>query len=162
MNDREVLKDWQRRRLNETLEEHDMRMDITSPWNVLAASNRKNERGDSAILPTSRRSSNGGHGNAAKANRRAEAAAQEAAGRAGVRAASTSPTPPPPQDGLPPREASIFTASIPLLPALDGGATRATAAPFLRERSPETGCDWVRVSLCLACGEGPSLVKCQM
>ena len=83
-----------------------------------------------------------------------------------MRAASTSPTIP--QDGLPPRVASIFSALMPLLPSLDGDATRATAAPFLRERasssnsSVATGCDWARVSLCLACGEGPSLVKFQM
>ena len=56
----------------------------------------------------------------------------------------------------------------PLLPTLDGDATRDTAVPFLRERaalsisSVATGCDWARFSLCLACGEGPSLVKCQM
>ncbi len=165
MIDREVLNDWQRRRLNETLDKHDMRMEDSMPWNVLAALHRENEREDSAMLPTSRSSSSGGHGNAAKATRRAEAAAQEA-GRAGVRAASTSPTIP--QDGLPPRDASIFPALMPLLPALDKNATRATAAPFLRERasssnsSVATGCDWARVSLCLACGEGPSLVKCQM
>ncbi len=72
--------------------------------------------------------------------------AAQVAGRAGVRAASTSPTIP--QDGLPPRDASIFLALMPLLPALDGDATRATAAPFLRERaslsnsSVATGCDW--------------------
>jgi len=52
---------------------------------------------------------------------------------------------------------------MPLLPALDGDATHATAIPFLRERGfLDTGCDWARVSLCLACGVGPSLVKCQM
>jgi len=141
-----------------------MRMDSDPPRNVLAALHRENERENSAMLPTttSRSSSNGGgRGNAAKATRRAEAAAHEAS-RAGVRAASTSPTPP--RDNLPPRQASIFPASIPtLLPALDGDATRATAAPFLRDRASETtGCDWARVSLCLACGEGPSLVKCQM
>jgi len=53
---------------------------------------------------------------------------------------------------------------MPFLPALDGDATRATAVPFLRERASDTGCDWARVSLCVACGEGPSLVlvKCQM
>ena len=51
---------------------------------------------------------------------------------------------------------------MPLLPALDGDATRATAVPFLCERASDTGCDWSRVSLCVACGEGPSLVKCQM
>ena len=74
-----------------------MRMDTTPPPNRLAALNRENERGDSAMLPTSRSSSSGGRGNAAKATRRAEVAAQEA-GRAGVRAASTSPKAP--QDGL--------------------------------------------------------------
>ena len=142
-----------------------MRMDSGPPRNVLAALHRENERENSAMLPTttSRSSSNGGRGNAAKATRRAEAAAHEAR-RVGVRAASTSPTPPP-QDNLPPRQASIFPALIPtLLPALDGDATRATAAPFLRDRaaSVTTGCDWARVSLCLACGEGPSLAKCQM
>ena len=164
MNDLEVLKNWHHRRLNETIEEHDMRMDSGPPRNVLAALHRENERENSAMIPatTSCSSSNGGRGNAAKATRRAEAAAQEAR-RAGVRAASTSPTPP--QDNLPPRQVSIFPALIPtLLPALDGDATRATAAPFLRDRaaSVTTGCDWARVSLCLACGEGPSLVKCQM
>ena len=166
MNDLEVVKDWHRRRLNETLEEHDLRMEGNIPWNVLAAFHRENEREDSAMLPTSHSSSNGGHGNAAKATRRAEATAQEAV-RAGVRAASTSPTPP--NGGLPPsRDVPIFPALMPLLPTFDGDATRATAAPFLREResssnsSVATGCDWVRVSLCLACGEGPSLVKCQM
>jgi hypothetical protein len=117
------------------------------------------------MLPTSHSSSNGGRGNAAKATRRAEAAAQEA-GRAGVKAVSTSPTIP--QDGLPPRDALIFPALMPLLPALDGDATGATTAPFLCERasssnsSVATGCDWAHVSLCLACGEGPSLVKCQI
>ncbi len=165
MNDFEVLKNWHHRRLNETIEEHDMRMDSDPPRNVLAALHRENERENSAMLPTttSRSSSNGGgRGNAAKATRRAEAAAHEAR-RAGVRAASTSPTPPP-RDNLPPRQEAIFPALIPtLLPALDGDATRATAAPFLRDRASETtGCDWARVSLCLACGEGPYLVKCQM
>ena len=106
---------------------------------------------------------------AAKTIRRAEVTAQEA-GRVGVRAASMSP--PIPQVaaavGLPPRDVSIFPALMPLLPALDGDATCATAAPFLRDRayssnsSVATGCDWVRVSLCLACGKGPSMVKCQM
>ena len=143
----DLLKNWDRRRFNETYEEHDMRMDSGPPRNVLAALHRENERENSAMLPTttSRSSSNGGRGNAAKATRRAEAAAQ-VAGRAGVRAASTSPTIP--QDGLPPRDALIFSALMPLLPALDGDATRATAAPFLRERasssnsSVATGCDW--------------------
>ena len=129
---------WYRRRLNETLEEHDIRMDTTPPPNILTVLNRENEGRDSAMLPTSRSSSNGGRGNAAKVTRRAEAAAQEA-GRAGVRAASMSPKAP--QDGLPPRDASIFTASMPLLPALDGDATRGTAVPFLRERASDTGCD---------------------
>jgi hypothetical protein len=136
MNDLEVLKNWHHRRLNETIEEHDMRMDSGPPRNVLAALHRENERENSAMLPTttSRSSSNGGRGNAAKATRRAEAAAHEAR-RAGVRAASTSPTPPP-RDNLPPRQASIFPALIPtLLPALDGDASRATAAPFLRDRA---------------------------
>ncbi len=32
----------------------------------------------------------------------------------------------------------------------------------LSNSSGATGCDWARVSLCLVCGEGPSLVKCQM
>jgi hypothetical protein len=163
MNDLEVLKNGHRRCLNETLEEHDMQMDSGLPRNVLAALHRENEWENSAMLPTttSRSSSNGGRVNAAKATRRAEAAAREAR-RAGVRAASTSPTPP--QDNLPPRQASIFPALIPtLLPALDGDAICATAAPFLRDWASEmTGCDWARVSLCLACGEGPSLVKCQM
>ncbi len=140
MNDLEVLKNWQHRRLNETIEEHDMRMDSGPPRNVLAALHRENERENSAMLrptTTSRSSSNGGRGNASKqAIRRAEAAAHEAR-RAGVsRAASTSPTPPP-RDNLPPRQqASIFPALIPtLLPALDGDASRATAAPFLRDRA---------------------------
>ena len=85
MNDLEVLKNWHHRRLNETIEEHDMRMDSGPPRNVLAALHRENERENSAMLPTttSRSSSNGGRGNAAKATRRAEAAAQEA-GRAEV------------------------------------------------------------------------------
>ena len=157
------MKNWERRHFNETYEDHDMRMDIGPPQNVLTALHRENEQENSAMIPatTSCSSSNGGRGNAAKATRRAEAAAQEAR-RAGVRAASTSPTPP--QDNLPPRQVSIFPALIPtLLPALDGDATRANAAPFLCDRALETtGCDWARVSLCLACGEGPSLVKCQM
>ena len=82
--------------------------------------------------------------------------------------ARLSTSPKAPHDGLPPRDASIFTASMPLLPALDGDATRATTALFLCERasssncSVATGCDWAHVSLCLACGVGPSLVKCQM
>jgi hypothetical protein len=80
-----------------------------------------------------------------------------------VRAASTSPTPRP-HGGLPPsRNVTIFPALMPLLAAFDGDATCASAVPFLRERSSvATGCDWARVSLCLACGVGPSLVKCQM
>jgi hypothetical protein len=106
MIDHEVLKDWQRRRLNETLDEHDMWMESSMPWNVLAAFHWENEWEDSAMLPTSRSSSNGGHGNAAKATRRAEAAAQEA-GRAVVMAASMSPTIP--QDGLPPKGCVDFS-----------------------------------------------------
>ena len=143
------MKNWERRHFNETYEEHDMRIDTGPPQNVLTALHRENERENSDMIPTttSRSSSNGGRGNAAKATRRAEAAAQEAR-RAGVRAASTSPTIP--QDGLPPRDASIFPALLPLLPALDGDATRATAASFLCERasssnssvSVATGCDW--------------------
>ena len=43
MNDREVLKDWHRRRLNETLEEHDLQMEGNIPLNVLAAFHRENE-----------------------------------------------------------------------------------------------------------------------
>jgi len=65
MNDREVLKDWHRRRLNETIDEHDMRMDSSPPRNVLAALHRENEREEeSAMLPTSRSSSNSGRENA--------------------------------------------------------------------------------------------------
>ncbi len=65
MNDCEILKDWHRRHLNETLDEHDMQMDSSPPWNVLAALHRENEREEeSAMLPTSRSSSNGGHENA--------------------------------------------------------------------------------------------------
>ena len=45
-----------------------MRMDSIPPPNVLASLNRVNERGDSAMLPTSHSSSNGGCGNAAKGN----------------------------------------------------------------------------------------------
>ena len=45
-----------------------MRMDSIPPPNVLAALNWVNERGDSAMLPTSHSSSNGGCGNAAKGN----------------------------------------------------------------------------------------------
>ena len=64
MNDREVLKDWHRRHLNETLDEHDMRMDSSPPRNVLAALHRENEQEDEFdMLPTSRSSSNGGHEN---------------------------------------------------------------------------------------------------
>jgi hypothetical protein len=69
MNDLEKLTVWYHRRCNETYEEHDMRMDSIPPLNVLAALNRVNERGDSAMLPTSHSSSNGGRGNTAKANR---------------------------------------------------------------------------------------------
>ena len=114
-----------------------MWMEGNIPPHVLAAFHWENEQEDSAMLPTSHSSSNGGCGNAAKATRRAEAAAQEA-GRAGVRAASTSPTIP--QDGLPPRESVIFLALMPLLPALDGDATRATTALFLCERASSSNC----------------------
>jgi len=69
MNDLEKLTVWYRRRRNETYEEHDMRMDSIPPLNVLVALNRVNERGDSAMLPTSHSSSNGERENAAKANR---------------------------------------------------------------------------------------------
>ena len=57
---------WHRRRLNETLDEHDMRMDSGPPRNVLAALHRENEReeAESAMLPTSRSSSNNGRENA--------------------------------------------------------------------------------------------------
>ena len=66
MNDREVLNYWHRRRLNKTLDEHDMRMDSGPPRNVLAALHRENEReeAESAMLPTSRSSSNDGRENA--------------------------------------------------------------------------------------------------
>jgi len=67
MNDREVLKDWHRtKRLNETLDEHDVRMDSSPPRNVLAALLRENEQREeeSAMLPTSCSSSNSGHENA--------------------------------------------------------------------------------------------------
>ena len=66
MNDREVLKDWHRRRLNETLDEHDVRMDSSLPRNVLAVLHCENEQeeAESAMLPTSRSSSNNGHENA--------------------------------------------------------------------------------------------------
>ena len=60
MNDHEVLKDWHRRHLNETLDEHDMQMDRNPPQNVLAALHWKNEQEDeSAML----RTSNGRHEN---------------------------------------------------------------------------------------------------
>ena len=60
MNDCEVLKDWHRRHLNETLDKHDMRMDSSPPRNVLAALHWENEREDeSAML----RTSNGRHEN---------------------------------------------------------------------------------------------------
>ena len=57
---------WHRRRLNETLDEHDMRMDSGPPRNVLAALHWENEReeAESAMLPTSRSSSNNGRENA--------------------------------------------------------------------------------------------------
>ena len=60
-----MLKDWHHRRLNETLDEHDMRMDSSPPWNVLAALHRENEQeeAESAMLPTSRSSSNNGREN---------------------------------------------------------------------------------------------------
>jgi hypothetical protein len=66
MNNREVLKDWHRRRLNETLDEHDMRMDSSPPRNILAALHRENqqEEAESAMLPTSRSISNNGCENA--------------------------------------------------------------------------------------------------
>jgi len=63
MNDREVLKDWHRRRLNETLGEHDIRMESSPPRNIHAVLHRGNERDDSAMLPTSLSSSNGGREN---------------------------------------------------------------------------------------------------
>ena len=64
MNDCEVLKDWHRRHLNETLDKHDMRMDSSPPRNVLAALHRENEQEDEFdMLPTSHSSSNGGHEN---------------------------------------------------------------------------------------------------
>jgi hypothetical protein len=52
-------------------------------------------------------------------------------GRVGVRATFTSPLIPQEAAGLPPRDASFLPSSMPLLPALDGDGTRATAAPFL-------------------------------
>ena len=60
MNDREVLSCWHRGRLNETLDEQNMRMDSNPPRSVLAALHRENEReeAESAMLPTSRSSSN--------------------------------------------------------------------------------------------------------
>ena len=66
MNDLEVLKNWHHRRLNETIEEHDMRMDSDPPRNVLAALHQENEReeAESAMLPISRSSSNDGRENA--------------------------------------------------------------------------------------------------
>jgi hypothetical protein len=93
MIDREVLKDWQCWQLNETLYEHVMRMEGSMPWNVLSALHRENEREDSAMLPTSRSSSNGGCGNAAKATRRAEAQLR----RLGEQGSYNSPRQPPPQ-----------------------------------------------------------------
>ena len=48
MIDHEVLKDWQRWHLNETLYEHDMRMEDSMPWNVLSALHWENKREDSA------------------------------------------------------------------------------------------------------------------
>ncbi len=44
MNDREVLNDWHRRRLNENLDEHDMQMDSSPPRNILTALHRENEQ----------------------------------------------------------------------------------------------------------------------
>ena len=86
-----------------------------------------------------------------------------------MRAASTSPLIPQEAAGLPPRDASFLPSSMPLLPVLDRDGTPATAASFLLDRAflsnssaGATGCNWTRVSLCLVCGEGPSLVKCQM
>ena len=60
MNDREVLSCWHRGRLNETLDEQNMRMDSNPPRSVLAALHRENEReeAESAMLPTSHSSSN--------------------------------------------------------------------------------------------------------
>jgi hypothetical protein len=64
MNDCEVLKNWHRRRLNETLGEHDMQMESSPPRNIHAVLHRGNERDYSAMLPTSLSSSNGaGHEN---------------------------------------------------------------------------------------------------
>ena len=60
MNDCEVLKDWHRRHLNETFDEHDMQMDSSPPWNVLAALHQEyKQEEESAMLPTSYSSSNG-------------------------------------------------------------------------------------------------------
>ena len=52
--------DWHHRRLNETLGEHDMRMESSPRRNIHAVLHRENERDDSAMLPTSLSSSNSG------------------------------------------------------------------------------------------------------